>query len=74
MRNGTRPRNWSSRIGAPLISAHIEPGDIIRERGSRTLWRVVELYADGHLWVRPVDNEAVTRVVLHPDKYVKVKR
>ena len=51
-----------------------ELGDLIRRRGGRYVWRVVEFSQDRvYLIARCDDKPGVTRVILRPDTYEKVE-
>ena len=57
-----------------MTSAQFEVGDLIRRRGGRYTWRVVEFSQDRvYLIARCDDKPGVTRVILRQDTYEKVE-
>ena len=56
-----------------MTSAQFELGDLIRRRGGRYTWRVVEVTPEGYLHARCDDKPGVTRVILWTDRYERVE-
>ena len=57
-----------------MTSAQFEVGDLIRRRGGRYVWRVVEFSQDRvYLHARCDDKPGVTRVILRVGEYEKVE-
>jgi len=50
-----------------------EVGDLIRRRGGRYTWRVVEVTHEGYVYARCDDKPGVTRVILRVAEYEKVE-
>ena len=50
-----------------------EPGDLIRRKRGRHIWRVVEVTPEGYLHARCDDRPGVTRVILRVAEYEKVE-
>ena len=50
-----------------------KPGDLIRRRGGRYTWRVVEVTPEGYLHARCDERPGVTRVILRVAEYERVE-
>ena len=50
-----------------------EPGDLIRRKRGRHIWRVVEVTPEGYLHARCDDRPGVTRVILRQEEYERVE-
>ena len=56
-----------------MTSAQFEPGDLIRRKRGRHIWRVVEVTPEGYLHARCDDRPGVTRVILRQEEYERVE-